>query len=80
MKRIEFERMSAQGGGDTFSGDFSSYAHVLDCIYKATSHVHEGMVNKIGFDCIQANLLTPENLALNQSESMKFFKGIFWSR
>ena len=52
MKMLEKERMSAHLDIETFSGDFSSFAHVLDCIYKSTSHVHEGMINKIGFECL----------------------------
>ena len=72
--------MSAHSEIDRFSGDFSSFAHVLDCIYKSTREVHEGMINKIGFECLQSNLLTPETLALNQIDTLKFFRGLFWSR
>ena len=38
------------------------------------------MLSKIALDCLQSNLLSPENLAQEPSETIKFFRGIFWSR
>ena len=58
-------------------GDFSTYSHILDCLYRTSYNINEDLVNKIGFDSLQSELLTPKNLALNQSETLKFFRGIF---
>ena len=81
VKRLEGERESAQNDPDiSFKGDFSSYAHVLDCIHKSTNHVSDEMISKIAFDCLQSHLLSLENLALEPSDTIKFFRGIFWSR
>ena len=38
------------------------------------------MISKIAFDCLQSDLLSLENLALEPSDTIKFFRGIFWSR
>jgi len=53
VKRLEGERASAQNDPDlSFKGDFSSYAHVLDCIHKSTNYVSDELIGKIAFDCI----------------------------
>ena len=53
VKRLEGERASAQNDPDlSFKGDFSSYAHVLDCIHKSTNYVRDELIGKIAFDCI----------------------------
>lgn len=53
VRRLEMERTSAQSDPEmVFSGDFSSYSLLLDCIYKSTNQVSEDMLNKIAFNCI----------------------------